>query len=159
MGMVGMGSQATDVMIWKATTAHSSVMVGEGAAGISYQMIINAPFTGFAFDMPTYHEKDSSGKLSVFRWAGDCEKTVAGKALYEKVFEKVVAAVPDWDSDRLFLTDIAIIDLGVAEHKTFPDIPLDVTLSEWVEISKDFCSPKSRQFVNSLMDKIIKEII
>ncbi|MBR6247112.1 MAG: hypothetical protein IKR15_07140 [Bacteroidales bacterium] len=78
---------------------------------------------------------------------------------YEKVFEKVVAAVPDWDSDRLFLTDIAIIDLGVAEHKTFPDIPLDVTLSEWVEISKDFCSPKSRQFVNSLMDKIIKEII
>ena len=83
----------------------------------------------------------------------------AAFTLYEKVFKAVQEAVPDWDSDRLFLTDIAIIDLGVAEHKTFPEIPLDVTLSEYIEISKDFCSPKSRQFVNSLMDKLIKDNI
>lgn len=83
----------------------------------------------------------------------------AAFTMYERVFERVQAAVPDWDSDRLFLTDMAIIDLGVAEHATFPDIPLDVTLSEYIEISKDFCSPKSRQFVNSLMDKLIKENI
>ena len=96
MGMTGMGSHAADVMIWKATPEHFSVMVGEGAAGIAYQMIINAPFTGFAFDMPTYNQKDSSCKLSVFRWAGDCEKTVAGKALYEKVFENLVDNARNW---------------------------------------------------------------
>ena len=95
MGMAGMGSQA-DVMIWKETPSHFSVMVGEGAAGLSYQMIINAPFTGFAFDMPTYNQKDSSGKLSVFRWAGDCEKTVAGKALHEKVFDNLVDNARNW---------------------------------------------------------------
>ena len=96
MGMAGMGSQAADVLIWKPTPSHFSVMVGEGAAGISYQMIVNAPFKGFAFDMPTYNQKDSSAKLSVFRWAGDCEKTVAGKALHEKVFENLVDNARNW---------------------------------------------------------------
>ncbi len=78
---------------------------------------------------------------------------------YEAVFERVKAAVPDWDSDRLFCTDLAIIDLGVAEHRTFPEIPVDVTMNEYIEIAKDFCSPKSRQFVNGLLDKLIKENI
>ena len=96
MGMAGIGSQAADVLIWKPTPSHFSVMVGEGAAGISYQMIVNAPFKGFAFDMPTYHEKDSSAKLSVFRWAGDHDKTVAGKALHEKVFVSLVDNARNW---------------------------------------------------------------
>ena len=96
MGMAGIGSQAADVLIWKPTPSHFSVMVGEGAAGISYQMIVNAPFKGFAFDMPTYHEKDSSAKLSVFRWAGDHDKTVAGKALHEKVFVNLVDNARNW---------------------------------------------------------------
>ena len=73
---------------------------------------------------------------------------------YEATFNKVIESVPDWDSDRLFAADMAIIALGVAESSTFSDIPRNVTLNEYIEISKFYCSPKSRQFINGLLDKM-----
>lgn len=76
---------------------------------------------------------------------------------YEKYFEAVTKEVPDWDSDRLFSTDMALIALGMAEAQNFAEIPLRVTLNEYIEISKYYSSPKSRGFVNGLLDKMIKE--
>lgn len=76
---------------------------------------------------------------------------------YEKYFEAVTKEVPDWDSDRLFSTDMALIALGMAEAQNFVEIPLRVTLNEYIEISKYYSSPKSRGFVNGLLDKMIKE--
>ena len=75
----------------------------------------------------------------------------------EKYFEAVTKEVPDWDSDRLFSTDMALIALGMAEAQNFAEIPLRVTLNEYIEISKYYSSPKSRGFVNGLLDKMIKE--
>lgn len=76
---------------------------------------------------------------------------------YEEYFEAVTKAVPDWDSDRLFSTDMALIALGMAEAQNFQEIPLKVTLNEYIEISKFYSSPKSRSFINGLLDKMIKE--
>lgn len=76
---------------------------------------------------------------------------------YERFFGMITEAVPDWDKDRLFATDMALIALSLAEAESFDDIPLKVTMNEYVEISKFYCAPKSRQFVNGLMDKLIKE--
>lgn len=73
---------------------------------------------------------------------------------YESTFNKVIEAVPDWDKDRLFSADMAVIALGVAEHATFASIPRNVTLNEYIDISKFYCSPKSRQFVNGILDKL-----
>lgn len=73
---------------------------------------------------------------------------------YESTFEKVIESVPDWDKDRLFAADMAIIALGVAESSNFPTIPRNVTLDEYIEISKFYCSPKSRQFINGILDKL-----
>lgn len=73
---------------------------------------------------------------------------------YEDTFNKVIEVVPDWDKDRLFSADMAIIALGVAESRNFPTIPRNVTLDEYIDISKFYCSPKSRQFVNGLLDKL-----
>lgn len=75
---------------------------------------------------------------------------------YEKTFAKVTESVPEWDKDRLFSADMAIIALGVAEASNFPDIPRNVTLNEYIEISKYYCSPKSRQFINGLLDKLTR---
>lgn len=66
------------------------------------------------------------------------------------------AAVPQWDGDRLFTTDVALIITGLAEAENFPDIPPRVTLNEYVEISKYYGTPKSRQFVNGMLDSLIK---
>lgn len=76
---------------------------------------------------------------------------------YEKYFKIVCESVPDWDSDRLFSADMALIALGMAEAQGFKEIPIKVTLNEYVEISKYYSSPKSRKFVNGLLDKMIKE--
>jgi len=82
--------------------------------------------------------------------------TVKGLAAYERVFERVVSQVSQWDRDRLFAADMAIITLGVVERENFPSIPESVTLNEWIEISKDYSSPKSRKFVNGILDRLIK---
>ena len=76
---------------------------------------------------------------------------------YEKYFEKVVTMVPDWDRDRLFSSDMAVIACAMAEIENFKDIPAKVSLNEYVEISKFYCSPKSRSFINGILDRLIKE--
>ena len=47
--------------------------------------------------------------------------------------------------------------MGLAEAETFPGIPVRVTINEYVEISKYYSTPKSRGFVNGLLDRLIKD--
>lgn len=81
----------------------------------------------------------------------------AAFAGYEAYFARVCEATPEWDSDRLFSTDMAIIALALAEVETFPDIPVRVSINEWVEIAKCYGSPKSSSFVNGLVDRLVKD--
>ena len=76
---------------------------------------------------------------------------------YEKYFEKVSSMTPDWDSDRLFSTDMALIALCLTEMDFFEQIPPEVSINEYVEISKFYCSPNSYQYINGILDKILKE--
>lgn len=80
--------------------------------------------------------------------------TLAG---YDRYFGMVADNVSKWDSDRLFTTDTVLIAMGLAEAENFSDIPVPVTINEYVEISKYYSTPKSRSFVNGLLDKLIKE--
>lgn len=59
-----------------------------------------------------------------------------------------------WTWDRLFLVDKCIILCGVYELTHFPDIPLRVTLNEWIEIAKAYGTQRSPSFVNGLLDAI-----
>lgn len=78
---------------------------------------------------------------------------------YQSFFDKIAATVPKWDKDRLFIIDIVLIICGLAEAKAFPQIPVKVTINEYVDISKYYSTPKSRSFVNGLLDKIIQEMM
>lgn len=69
----------------------------------------------------------------------------------------IASSVSKWDRDRLVATDTVLIGLGLAEAETFPDIPVKVTINEYVEISKYYSTPKSHGFVNGLLDRLIKE--
>ncbi|MCS7162831.1 MAG: transcription antitermination factor NusB [Bacteroidia bacterium] len=59
-----------------------------------------------------------------------------------------------WTWDRLFLVDKCILLCGTYELTHFPDIPLRVTLNEWIEIAKAYGTPRSPGFVNGLLDAI-----
>jgi len=76
---------------------------------------------------------------------------------YDKYFEAVSSIVPNWDEDRLVGTDIALIITALAEIVHFPTIPVNVSINEYVEISKYFGTPKSSQFVNGLLDALSKK--
>lgn len=78
---------------------------------------------------------------------------------YGSFFDRIAATVPKWDKDRLFIIDIVLIICGLAEAKAFPEIPVKVTINEYVDISKYYSTPKSRSFVNGLLDKIIQGMI
>lgn len=76
---------------------------------------------------------------------------------YEGYFARISEALKGWSSDRLNCIDIALIVLGLAEAESFPEIPVRVTINEYVEISK-FFSLKSSAFVNGVLDRLINKM-
>ncbi len=76
---------------------------------------------------------------------------------FREYFNLVAESVSKWDRDRLYTSDMVLIAMGLSEAETFPDIPVKVTINEYVEISKYYSTPKSRGFVNGLLDRLIKE--
>ena len=74
---------------------------------------------------------------------------------YEKYSAMVAESVTGWEKERLFSTDVVLIAMGLAEAVAFPEIPVKVTLNEYVEIAKFYGTPKSRSFVNGLLDRLI----
>ena len=65
----------------------------------------------------------------------------------------------NWDFNRVAILDRILIRLALSELLYFPDIPAEVTINEAIEISKDFCSPKARRFINGILDAIYKELL
>lgn len=78
---------------------------------------------------------------------------------FQKYMDMIAESVPKWDKDRLFTIDIVLIICGLAEAQTFPEIPVKVTINEYVDISKYYSTPKSRSFVNGLLDTIIQKMM
>ena len=82
----------------------------------------------------------------------------ASYAGYEKYSSMIAESVSGWEKERLFSTDMVLIAMGLAEAVTFPTIPLKVTMNEYVEISKFYGTPKSRSFVNGLLDRLVLKL-
>ena len=78
---------------------------------------------------------------------------------YEGYYSLITSSVKGWEADRLNSIDISIVALGLAEAESFPEIPLKVTINEYVEISKYYSSPKSCSFVNGLLDKLCAKLV
>ena len=61
--------------------------------------------------------------------------------------------------DRLPLTDRIILEMAIAELITFSHIPVKVSINEYIELAKLYSTPKSRQFINGILDVISKELL
>ena len=64
----------------------------------------------------------------------------------------------NWDMNRLAFMDVIIMQTAIAEVLTFPQIPVNVSINEYVEIAKYYSTPKSGAFINGLLDSIIKNL-
>lgn len=75
--------------------------------------------------------------------------------LNNKEYEDAVSKrTENWDLDRIAMMDILILKMALAELIHFPGIPIKVSINEYIEISKDYSTPKSKQFVNGIIDKL-----
>lgn len=69
----------------------------------------------------------------------------------------IASSVSKWDLDRLCTSDIILVSMGLAEARAFAEIPVKVTINEYVEIAKFYSTPRSGAFVNGLLDRLVKE--
>jgi len=77
----------------------------------------------------------------------------------EKLSEQIEGKTPNWDTDRIAEIDMVILKMGIAEFLYFPSIPVRVTINEYLEVSKEYSTPKSKIFINGILDKIVKGFI
>ncbi|MBT8265266.1 MAG: transcription antitermination factor NusB [Bacteroidia bacterium] len=63
----------------------------------------------------------------------------------------------NWDKDRIANVDLVLLQLAIIEFQKFPSIPVKVTINEYLEIAKEYSTPKSSVFINGILDKLIKE--
>jgi transcription antitermination factor NusB len=91
------------------------------------------------------------------------------KVFIEKLFKNTIALDPkhkdliakntkNWEVDRLPLTDRIILEMAITEMISFPNIPVKVTINEYIELTKEYSTPKSRQFINGILDVIAKNM-
>ena len=83
-------------------------------------------------------------------------QTILHNADYEK---SISEKTKNWDLERIALMDIIILKMALAELTNFPGIPVKVTINEYIDISKEYSTPRSKQFVNGVIDKLAQEFL
>ncbi|WP_294141796.1 transcription antitermination factor NusB [uncultured Sanguibacteroides sp.] len=91
-------------------------------------------------------EEDYDFAKTLFR------KTILDKDTNTEIIDKFAH---NWEVDRISDMDKLIMSAAISELKYFPSIPVKVTLDEYIEISKSYCSPKSSGFINGVLDKVV----
>lgn len=74
---------------------------------------------------------------------------------YRDLISKYAA---NWESERIALMDLIIMQIAIAELLNFPSIPVNVTLNEFINISKSYSTNKSASFINGILDSIVSEL-
>ncbi len=78
--------------------------------------------------------------------------------LHDKEYEAAIATkTENWEVERIALIDMILLKMAMAELVSFPGIPVKVTINEYIDISKEYSTPKSRQFINGIIDKLADE--
>lgn len=81
-------------------------------------------------------------------------KTLLKNTLLEKEIE---GKTPNWDKDRIADIDSILLKMAICELLHFSSIPERVTINEYLEIAKEYSTPKSSMFINGILDKLTKE--
>ena len=107
------------------------------------------------------HENYFTPKL--FKDQGDKEfglnllkKTIKNLDFYS---EEISLKTKNWDKDRIADIDFILLQMAICEFHEFPSIPTKVSINEYIEIAKEYSTPKSNVFINGVLDKIVKEYI
>lgn len=82
-------------------------------------------------------------------------ETVQHKKEHQQLIEP---KLKNWETDRLAVVDVILIRMALAEFMYFPSIPVKVTINEYLDIAKEYSTPKSKDFINGVLDALMKEL-
>lgn len=106
------------------------------------------------------NNKQSINSVKVFRKKDDqlfayklLNKTISS---LNDVNKQIYSIAENWDKDRIALIDLILLQIAITEIQNFPEIPNKVTMDEYIEISKYYSTPKSKDFINGILDKFVK---
>ncbi|WP_283687326.1 transcription antitermination factor NusB [Dysgonomonas sp. Marseille-Q5470] len=94
----------------------------------------------------------------------ETDKEFAVKLLRESLFngkeykELIDKYTKNWESERIALMDMVIMQIAIAEIIEFSSIPISVSLNEYIDIAKSYSTIKSASFINGILDAIVKEL-
>ncbi len=82
-------------------------------------------------------------------------KTIDGEKDYEKMIDE---KTKNWELDRIASMDILLMKMAITEFLHVSNVPVKVSLNEYIDISKDYSTPNSKTFINGILDKIIFDL-
>ncbi len=97
-------------------------------------------------------EKDHEDKLFIIQLY---RKTIMRSEEFDKLIDE---KVKNWEMDRIALMDMLLIKMALVEILESSSIPIKVTLNEYIELAKSYSTPKSKVFVNGILDKLIVDL-
>lgn len=101
--------------------------------------------------LPEYtDEEDKEYARKLFR------ATILNADQYQRYMTE---ASRNWDFSRLAYMDVVIMQLAIAEMMTFPNIPVNVTINEYVDLAKLYSTPRSGGYINGMLDTIARHLI
>ncbi len=76
----------------------------------------------------------------------------------EQLLKVIEPTLRNWDVERVAVIDMILLKMALAELMTFKSIPSKVTLNEFVEIAKNYSTDKSKDFINGILDRLLKQL-
>lgn len=110
-----------------------------------------------------FEEKNGAEQMLLPMFKDDSDREFAIKLLRESLLnskeyrEIIDKYTKNWESERIAIMDMIIMQIAIAEILNFPSIPISVTLNEYIDISKSYSTAKSASFINGILDTMVKE--
>ena len=122
------------------------------------QALIAKTFKNFANDdYKQNHLADISGN-----WVEDREFVVdlfEKSIRFDSPYQQLIGAkTTNWEPERIAMMDTLLMKMAITEFVNFNSVPVKVTINEYLEISKEFSTPKSNSFINGILDKILIDL-
>jgi N utilization substance protein B len=112
-----------------------------------------------------FSEQNGAKEELLPEWSSDEEKDFARKLFRAAIlnadqYQRYMSeASRNWDFSRLAFMDIILMQLAIAEVMTFPNIPVSVSINEYVELAKLYSTRKSGGYINGMLDAICRNLI
>ena len=101
--------------------------------------------------LPEYDDdEDREFALKLFR------STILNADTYQRFMSETSR---NWNFSRLAYMDVVIMQIAIAEMLTFPNIPINVTINEYVDLAKLYSTPKSGGYINGMLDAIARHLV